>query len=163
CVVAGGNPQRVSVERDEVHVELEIHCTHPAGTIQVTTVTSGPRPDPDGYDVTVGGMTQHIESSGALTVSDLQLSEVEVRLDGIAPNCHVDGDNPRPVTITTGSLVAVTFTVACLSTGQGLLLFSSDRSGTSHIYSIREDGTHLRDLTPSFEAGGGDWSADGSR
>ena len=162
CVVAGGNPQRVSVERDEVHVELEIHCPQPAGTIQVATVTTGPRPDPDGYDVTVGGTTQHIESSGALTVSDL-LGDVEVRLDGIAPNCHVDGDNPRTVTVTTGSLVAVTFKVGCLPTGQGILLFSSDRSGTSHVYSIREDGTDLRDLTPSFEASGGDWSADGSR
>jgi TolB protein len=57
----------------------------------------------------------------------------------------------------------VTFSVACLPSGEGVILFSSDRSGTSHVYRIRQDGTDLRDLTPSFQAFGGDWSPDGAR
>jgi Tol biopolymer transport system component len=96
-------------------------------------------------------------------VADLPPGTVEVRLDAIASNCLVDGENPRSVSLTIGALVSVTFSVACLPSSEGIILFSSDRSGTSHVYRIRQDGTDLRDLTPAFQAGGGDWSPDGAR
>jgi len=68
----------------------------------------------------------------------------------------VDGENPPTVSLTIGTVVSVTFSVACLPSGDGVILFSSDRSGTSHVHRIRQDGTDLRDLTPSFKAFGGD-------
>jgi hypothetical protein len=163
CVVSGGNLRHLTVESGPVHVDLEIRCNHPAGTISVTTTTTGPRPDPDGYELTIAGATQHIASSSAVTVSDLPPGIIDVRLDGLAPNCWVDGVNPRSVGIFDGQLAMVTFVVGCLPTGEAIVLFSSDRSGVSHLYRVREDGNDLRDLTPGFEAAGGDWSPDGSR
>jgi TolB protein len=163
CVVAGGNPRLVTIESGPVHVDLEVHCSHPAGTIRVATTTSGARRDPDGYEVTVGGTTLHIDSNGTLTVPDLPLGDIEVRLDGIAPNCRVEGDNPRTVSLTNDAVVTVSWVLGCLPTGEGIILFSSNRSGTSHVYRVRQDGADLRDLTPTFEAAGGDWSPDGSR
>lgn len=163
CSVVGGDRRQVTVESDPVRVELEVHCSHPAGTIRVITVTGGFRPDLDGYEVSIGGTPHHIEPNGTLTVADLPPHAVEVRLDGIASNCLVDGQNPQTVSLTIGALVSVTFSVACLPSGEGVILFSSDRSGTSHVYRIRQDGTDLRDLTPSFQAFGGDWSPDGAR
>jgi TolB protein len=163
CSLTGGNPRRVTVDRDPVRVDLEVHCSHPAGTIRITTITGGPQPDVDGYEVTIGGPSRHIDANASLTVADLPVGDIEVRLDGIASNCLVDGENPRTVSLTIGDLVSVTFSVACLPSGEGVILFSSDRSGTSHVYRIRQDGTDLRDLTPSFPAAGGDWSPDGTR
>jgi hypothetical protein len=163
CSVSGGNPRLVTVDRDPVQVDLEVHCSHPAGTLHITTMTSGPHPDADGYELFIGGTPQHIDANAALTVSNLALGNTELRLDGVAPNCRVDGENPRIVSLAIGESVAVTFTVGCLPSGEGLILFSGDRSGVSHVYRIREDGTQLQDLTPAIEAGGGDWSPDGSR
>jgi TolB protein len=75
----------------------------------------------------------------------------------------VQGDNSRSVTLTNGASVVVDFEVICQPSGDGVLLFTSNRSGSYHLYSVREDGTDLRDLTPSFETRSGDWSPDGSR
>jgi len=163
CAVAGDNPLLVPIGRDTVHVDLEIRCAGPIGAIHVSTTTLGPQPDPDGFNVIVGVVTQHIESTGALTVSGVPAVDIEVRLDSIAPNCRVNGDNPVTVTLSAGAFATVNFAVSCLPAGPGVVLFSSDRSGAYHLYRVREDGNDLRDLTPSFEATGGDWSPDGSR
>jgi TolB protein len=163
CSVLGNNPRLVTVERDPVQVDVEVHCSHPAGTIRITTLTGGPRPDVDGYEVAIDGAPRHVDANATLTVPDLPVGDTEIRLDGIASNCRVDGENPRTVSLAIGAVVTVTFTVGCLPSGEGIILFSSDRSGASHVYRVRQDDRELRDLTPGFEAAGGDWSPDGSR
>lgn len=163
CAVVGDNPRRVPVASDAVRVDFEVRCVPPTGAIAITTTTGGARPDVDGYVVTISGAERPIPSNGTLTISGLPPGEILVQLGGIAANCQVEGDNPRPVSVTNGGWVPVTFDVTCRASGEGILLFTSDRSGSSHLYRIRDDGTDLRDLTPSFEATSGDWSPDGTR
>jgi len=86
-----------------------------------------------------------------------------VLLSGVAANCAVGADNPRTVAVSNGQEVSVAFQVSCLPNGTGRILFASDRTGTSHLYSMREDGSSIVDLTPATDAIDGDWSPDGSR
>lgn len=97
-------------------------------------------------------------------IPDLPAGEVEVELTGVASNCAVGGGPSRTIALGVGTTFDVTFEVTCIAIVDGLVLFTSDRTGVTHLYRIRDDGSDLRDLTPSREVlGGGDWSPDGSR
>jgi Tol biopolymer transport system component len=85
-----------------------------------------------------------------------------VGLSGVADNCVLGGANPRPVGVTNRGTASVEFRVVCISIGFGTLLFSSDRSGTSQLYRMEQDGSELVSLTTG-ESFDGDWSPDGSR
>jgi TolB protein len=163
CAVATANPQPVTVGPELVHLDLEVRCGPPTGTVHVVTATVGLHPDADGYEVTVAGAVQPIGSNASLTLPGVPAGDVVVELTGVATNCRVDADNPRTLPLANGGRAEVSFTVTCLANGEGVLLFTSNRSGSSHLYRIQDDGTGLRDLTPSFEAASGDWSPDGSR
>jgi Tol biopolymer transport system component len=65
--------------------------------------------------------------------------------------------------VTSGATVEVTFQVSCLPIAGETLLFASDRTGTSHLYRMEQDGSNIVDLTLSTDAHDGDWSPDGSR
>jgi WD40-like Beta Propeller Repeat len=164
CAVGGENPRTVTVGADAAGTRFEITCGLPTGTIIVLTTTAGPRPDLDGYAASLdGGGGQAIGSNATLALAALPLGDHTVQLSGVAPNCTVVGENPRVVTVVTGGPVFVTFQVSCVPTGIGTLLFTSDRSGTSHLYSMRDDGSNIVDLTPSMDAFDGDLSPGGSR
>jgi dipeptidyl aminopeptidase/acylaminoacyl peptidase len=165
CQVAGANPRPVSMAPDEVtRIRFDVKCDAPAdvGSLNVVTRTSGPRPDPDGYVVTVAGAPQPIGATGSLTVPGLPLGSVALELTDVATNCRVNGENPRTVTVVSGGPVVVPFEVTCEVTAEGLVLFTSNRTGAFHLYRVQDDGTGERDLTPTG-ATGGDWSPDGSR
>ncbi len=164
CAVVGENPRTVPVGTDAAGTRFEITCGPPTGAIIISTTTAGPRPDLDGYAASLdGGGGQAIGSNATLALPALPLGDHTVQLSGMAPNCTVGGDNPRTVTVTNGGTVPAAFPVSCFPTGTGTILFSSDRTGTSHLYSMREDGSNVVDLTPTMDAFDGDWSPDGSR
>ncbi len=161
---AAENPRTVAVASDPVTVRFDIVCGPPVGSVLVSTATGGLNPDPDGYAVNLdGGDPLTIDSNGSLTVSSLPVGDHTVELSGIATNCAVTGDNPRTVTVTNGGVAQANFQVGCLLSGGGRVLFASNRSGTSHLYSVRQDGSDIADLTPSRTAYDGDWSPDGAR
>jgi WD40 repeat protein len=164
CTVGGQNPRTVTVSVDAAGISFAITCGPPTGAMVISTTTVGPRPDLDGYAASLdGGGGQAIVSNGTLTLPALPVGDHTVQLSGIAPNCTVGGENPRTVTVTEGGAVPVAFPVSCFPTGTGTLLFASDRTGTSHLYRAREDGSNIVDLTPSRVGFEGDWSPDGSR
>jgi len=164
CIVVGENPRTVAVGADAVGTTFEVTCGPPAGSIFISTTTAGVRLDPDGYAASVdGGAGQAIGTIGTLTLPALPVGDHTVQLSGVAANCTVAGDNPRVVTVTNGGTGVAAFQVSCFSTGAGTLLFTSDRTGPSHLYGMRDDGSHVLDLTPSMEGFEGDWSPDGSR
>jgi Tol biopolymer transport system component len=164
CAVGGENPRTVAVGIHVASIRFEITCGPPTGSILISTATAGSRPDLDGYAASVDGSAeQAIASNGTLTFPGLPLGDHSVLLTDVAANCAVDGDNPRTVTVSNGQQASVAFQVSCFATGTGRILFASDRTGTSHLYSVRENGSNIIDLTPTMEAFDGDWSPDRSR
>lgn len=164
CTVGGANPRTVAVGTDAARLRFEITCGPPTGTMVILTTTAGPRPDPDGYAARVdGGGGQAIASNGTLSLPNLTVGDHTIQLTGVAPNCSLAGDNPRSATVSDGGTVETRFSVSCFPTGTGILLFASDRTGTSHLYRAREDGRNIVDLTPTRVGFEGDWSPDGSR
>ena len=146
CTVAE-NPQVLTVAAGAtVTVAFEITCAPTTGTLDVATSTTGPSPDPDGYTVTIDG-TDHgpLGASGALTVPSLAPGEHAVGLSGVAGNCQVQADNPRPVTVTAGSSVSASFTVSCAAPtpDAGSLLVGTTTAGPDpdpNGYTVAIDG-----------------------
>ena len=164
CAVAGDLPAVVTVGSDPVRLDLEVRCGPPTGTVRIVTSTTGFRPDADGYVVTVSQVAHPAAPSGSVIIPDLPVGEVGIELTGVASNCAVGGGPSRTITLGVGTTFDVTFEVTCIAIVDGLVLFTSDRTGATHLYRVRDDGSDLRDLTPSREViGGGDWSPDGSR
>jgi hypothetical protein len=115
CTVAGENPRAVSVAAGETAtVAFAVSCGATTGGLQVTSSSNGPASDPDGYTLTVDGTDRGaLGVSGSLTLDALPPGEHLIGLSGLAANCRVEGDNPRPVTITTGQSEAISFAVTC--------------------------------------------------
>lgn len=93
-------------------------CGDPAaptsGSLAITTSTSGPEPDTDGYAVTIDGGTETpIAVSGTVQHDGLEPGTHNIQLTGFALNCSVEGENPRPVTVTAGQQASTTFSVLC--------------------------------------------------
>ena len=125
CTVEGGNTRGVEVVAGAVvPVDFVVECgTIPpgAGTVTVTTVTSGAGEDPDGYGFTIGdAAVQPIAANATVSVANVASGATAVELSGVAPNCTVGGQNPRTVTVPAGGSVNVPFAITCAS-GTGTL------------------------------------------
>jgi Tol biopolymer transport system component len=91
------------------------------GSLTITTSTSGPDPDADGYAVRIDdGSEISIISSGTLQRDNVESGNHIVQLSGMAANCTVLGDNPRSVSVSTGQTVTVTFELTCSAATGGL-------------------------------------------
>lgn len=89
-----------------------------AGSVEVTTATTGLDFDPDGYTVSLdGGAAQAIASESQHAFTAVAPGSHQVQLAGLTPNCAVQGDNPRGVTVTAGATATATFAVQCSSLG----------------------------------------------
>jgi hypothetical protein len=117
CAVQGADGSRRSIqvsEGDTTFVTFDVLCDATSGALTITTATSGSSLDADGYAVAVdGGEGQIIVTNGTLTITGLTAGDHTVTLSGIAANCTASGDNPRPVTVTTGTTTAVAFELVC--------------------------------------------------
>jgi Tol biopolymer transport system component len=86
------------------------------GSLRITSSTSGPTPDEDGYTITLDGTDRGaLGTSGDVSIDGLEPGEHLVGLTGVAGNCSVDGQHPRPVTVTAGQSVTVGFAVTCVT------------------------------------------------
>ena len=84
------------------------------GAIRLTVTTTGVDHDPDGYEVIIGEVRRPISTGTTITLDGLFAPEVyTVQLAGLAPNCMVNGRNPRPVAAWSGETTNTTFTVVC--------------------------------------------------
>ncbi|HEU4680706.1 MAG TPA: hypothetical protein VFS51_03105, partial [Gemmatimonadales bacterium] len=111
--------------------------------LSIRTSTSGAEIDPDGYDVQVDGLAvQRIGAEATVTVDRLPDGEHTVTLSGVAPNCAVEGENPKAVTVTSGATATVAFTVTC-GAAMGALEVGASTSGSGTDpdgYSLVLDG-----------------------
>lgn len=153
CQVAGENPRSVEVTAGESSVaQFSLTCSAPeptAGTIQVSTTTSGAVPDPDGYGISVdGGSSQPIGVTATLLLPNMSAGQHAIQLTGVAGNCTASGANPRPVTVAAGATVNVAFAVTCANPppGTGSIQITATTTGSS----LDPDG-----YTVALDNGGG--------
>lgn len=90
--------------------------TGPSNTaIEVTTMTTGEDPDPDGYVVTItGGQEQRIGVNATHTFPNVAPGSYSVTVSDVAANCTLAGDNPRTVTVSAGSTEPVSLQITCV-------------------------------------------------
>ena len=118
CSISGTNPRSVEVVANFVAVSFSVSCIANTGSIHVSTATSGPDPDPDGYVVTVGDVSKaEMPANGTASISDVREGTYPVTLAGLSGNCVVDGANVRTVSITFGATVEVAFAIRCVAPG----------------------------------------------
>jgi hypothetical protein len=84
------------------------------GLLEVTTSTTGPEPDSDGYTVQVdGGTPQAIAPSGVFSSPDLASGKHTLQLGGVATNCAIAGERIRTFEVRAGETTSVVFEIAC--------------------------------------------------
>jgi len=104
------------------------------GILEVSISTSGTRPDADGYAVavSVGAGDPSLQTvgpmGGTIRFPDLPSGTHSVRLESLAPNCSVQGGNPRRITIAAGATLQVGFAVFC--PGPGAILLKTITTGS---------------------------------
>jgi hypothetical protein len=114
CTVADQGLITVSVPANGIGTAaFSITCRPTTGSIEVTTVTGAPA-DPDGYLLMLDGSgLQPIGTSATVTLTTIAPGLHTVGLGGVAQDCTVQGDNPRPVGVTAGDTADVAMTVSC--------------------------------------------------
>ena len=133
CQVSGENPRLVAVTAGGASlVTFEIVCTEvptTTGTLNVTTTTTGPDSDPDGYALAIdAGTAQSVGINTTVSVANLPAGPHSVGLTGLAANCRLEGENPRSVTVPLGGTTDVSFAVTCVP-GTGSLTITVATTG----------------------------------
>ena len=82
-------------------------------SVVVEVATTGEAVDPDGYTVLLGVRSADVASTGSVTFEDVAAGSYEVRLEGVADNCSVEGGAARSVTVSTSSGAEAAFAVEC--------------------------------------------------
>ena len=118
CQVAGENPRSIPVPAGgAARVEFGITCTAPGpstGTLEVVTNTSGGGTDPDGFSLILDGTDRGaIAINTTSRLAGLAPGSHTIGLSGLAANCQMAGENPRPVSVSAGGQLRVTFAVTC--------------------------------------------------
>jgi hypothetical protein len=143
---AAGNPRSFTIQAGvTTSVDFAVTCAPSRGTIQVTTTTSGPGSDPDGFTLLLDGTDEGIVAvSGSASLSEIPSGDHMVGLAGLAANCQVAGDNPRSVTVAAGQTTAAPFSVTCDASvpTAGTLEITTATSGSNQPpgYSVSLDG-----------------------
>jgi probable HAF family extracellular repeat protein len=127
CTIEGDNPRTVNVTAGQtVTIVFAVSCSTTTGSLRITSTTSGPSPDADGYTVTIDGTERgSLGVNSEVTHDQLLPGTHLVGLSAIAGNCRVDGENPRSISVTAGETPTVRFVVVCV--------FPPSNSGTLRI------------------------------
>lgn len=146
CAVAGSNPRSAAVTEGAItDVGFDVTCEElPRGTLEVTTSVTN-NFDPDGFGVLVDGKPVgevDVDSSASLVVP---AGSIAVELDGIAPNCAVQGEHPRGVDLGEGESRSVLFEIRCESPADGRIVVigrpPSIPSGSWGVSIMNSDGS----------------------
>ncbi|HEX2449850.1 MAG TPA: hypothetical protein VHJ69_01845 [Gemmatimonadales bacterium] len=119
-VTAGG------LTRDTTRVVLEFACSALTGDVRLITQTTGADLDPNGYTVLFDGrllqyvdyyyyglVTVFVGPNDAFEHAQVTPESHTYGLSDLAPNCTVDGANPKTVTVVLGQMTEVPFHVVC--------------------------------------------------
>ena len=179
CTVGGGVNQRINATAGEVtEVRLTVTCVARnvtpvpgVGTLRITTVTSGPEQDENGYTALVSNLgpanSLVLPTNGTVSVDLAVGNRYFVALGDIAPNCRLQTNvSPEQIAdIVAGAVVSVSFAIGCEPffparlTAGGQLAFV--RNGQIHL--VNADGRGVVRLTDGPNDCDPSWSPDGQR
>ncbi len=133
--------------------------TCPLGTLDVSTVTNGSSPDPDGYSVVVDTLDKgHIGADDHKVVDFVEVGDRTVSLDGVASNCSVKGSNPVSVKVGTGIVTPISFQIECADPGGDLVVHMKTTGRAldpdGYTLSVDKTQTHKVDINGSATFGG---------
>jgi hypothetical protein len=98
-----------------------------AGDIGVYVATTGPEPDPDGYQVRVDGASvRGLGLEDSTLFRGLEPGAHAVELIDVAGNCAVRGAGLRSATVTAGGTATVRFEITCAPTAGLRVVTASD-------------------------------------
>jgi TolB protein len=134
----------------------------PTGSIEVIATTTGLDLDADGYLASVGANSRALAVNGTVRFDGVAPGVYQVALQGVAANCTVAGGNSQSVAVTVGVTTQARFDVHCAL--EQRIAFRSDRDGDFEIFTMRADGTDVRQLTTNnIVDTDPHWSRDGTR
>jgi hypothetical protein len=111
-------------------------CSPSAGSLTVHAITSGTGSDIDGYRVNLDQVLwEDIDVIGSVTISDVPPGEHVVTLEDVAPNCAVEGENPRSVIVPPGGVAETTFNVQCVDAKSPVAI----AAGQTHTCAVSAD------------------------
>ena len=135
CDLSGSPTQTVQVQageltRDTASATFQAACEAITGDVELSTGTAGADPDPNGYTVILDGQLVLepcgwydygcqpdtpllLEASGSHLFEQLPPGDHTYQLGDLAPNCTVNGSNPRTVSVVIGQTSAAMFDVDC--------------------------------------------------
>lgn len=120
------------------------------GDVRVLLETSGGDVDLDGYIVTLDGVDiGPIASDGSLKLAALPSGLHTIGLKGVAPNCEVEGGNPRSLPLPPGRISEIRFSVTCLPTGIQVWVQQSGADLDPDGFTITVDGSPPQAIQPS--------------
>jgi TolB protein len=119
CAVVGENPRTVEVVGGRLEAVLfSVSCVRHAGTVRVTTVTTGSDQDVNGYGALVNGFMRAVVGPNAtIAIADVPVGEQVISLGDVAPNCAVDLPIFVEVDVAFRDTVEVSFHVQCVISG----------------------------------------------
>lgn len=147
CSLTTSNPQNVVVASEgPVEVTFGVHCAAWA-VLEISVVTSGGDPDPDGYGLYLDGEPgQPVEPDTTLRL-DRGAGTHTLSLGDLASNCSVTGVDPLELSVAPGDTAGATFGVICTSFSAGRIVVTTHTSGTftdPDGYSVSLDGGTAR-------------------
>jgi hypothetical protein len=162
CTVAGSNPRSVVVLPSvTTEITFEVSC-QVMSAVRVTTVTSGPDPDPTGYIVAVSdGTREAVTVNGTTIIPRVAAGSRTIELQDVSVNCTVAGANPRPIELPAATTVDVTFTVTCTPAAQ-IAFTQFDNVGGAALYIVQTNGVGTSSLVGGANSQV-DWTRDGTR
>ena len=132
CTVLEADPQTVTVTAgDTATVAFAVTCRATTGGVVITTITTGPLPDADGYTISVDGTDgRSVGANEAITLSDLVPGTHEISLGGLAENCSVAKGQSQAVVVVAGQLSQAQFDVTCV-VPTGSIVVATTTTGSS--------------------------------
>jgi hypothetical protein len=149
----------INVEfRQLAPVEFTGQCVATTGAVLLRVQLRGEDLDISGFSASAIGVRLHEGQGNEVVVSGLEPGERSVQLGGVAPNCRVEGDNPRTVQVAAGRVVRDTviavFDVTC-ARAWGLALIRNGR--------VVLTDANAEAIETIGSGGNPAWNADGSR
>jgi TolB protein len=147
CSVALGTTLEVDVLlQSTTSVTFEVSCVATGARVMVTT--TGLDIDPNGYGVVSGGSERATVPSNGTVLIPLASGDWTIGLNGLAPNCAIDGLSSRSLTILGTDVVTIEFAVFCTATS-GVIGIGIAGTSLGVVHQAALDGGTPFPVTPN--------------